>query len=149
VLALVLTGRRTGPEAVLISGAYGAGKGSVAEEIAFLLEQCGVLYALLDLDYLGWASVVGGSRAAKFRLMLRNHVLISNDRPMEPWFGMCSPSSNRFKPCNPHPEDPLMPPTERSLQRNLRSDCLVGRYTSGPPTRPHGKARRVIIVCRG
>ena len=59
-------------EAVLISGVYGAGKSSVAEEIAFLLEQRGVLYALLDLDYLGWASAGSGSRAAGFRLMLRN-----------------------------------------------------------------------------
>jgi adenylylsulfate kinase len=59
-------------EAVLISGVFGAGKSSVAEEIAFLLEQRGVLYALLDLDYLGWTSVGGGSRAAGFRLMLRN-----------------------------------------------------------------------------
>jgi adenylylsulfate kinase-like enzyme len=58
-------------EAVLISGVYGAGKSSVAEEIAFLLEQRGVLYALLDLDYLGWASAASGSRAAGFRLMLR------------------------------------------------------------------------------
>jgi hypothetical protein len=59
-------------EAVLISGVYGAGKSSVAEEIAFLLEQRGVLYALLDLDYLGWASAGSGSCAAGFRLMLRN-----------------------------------------------------------------------------
>jgi adenylylsulfate kinase len=57
-------------EAVLICGVYGAGKSSVAEEIAFLLEQRGVRYALLDLDYLGWAST--GSRAAGSRLMLRN-----------------------------------------------------------------------------
>lgn len=61
-----------GAQAVLISGVFGAGKSSVAEEIAFLLEQRGVLYALLDLDYLGWASAGGGGREAGFRLMLRN-----------------------------------------------------------------------------
>src|SRR5215813_11369845 len=42
-------------EGVLLTGAYGAGKSSVAEEIAYLLEHRGDHYALLDLDYLGWA----------------------------------------------------------------------------------------------
>jgi len=45
---------RTG-EGVLLTGVYGAGKSSVAEEIAYLLEHRGEPYALLDLDYLGWA----------------------------------------------------------------------------------------------
>jgi hypothetical protein len=72
VLSLGLAGGQTGAEAVLLSGVYGAGKSSVAEEIAFLLEQPGVLCALLDLDHLGWASTGSGSRAAGFRLMLRN-----------------------------------------------------------------------------
>ena len=39
-------------EGVLLTGVYGSGKSSVAEEIAFLLEQAGAPYALLDLDYL-------------------------------------------------------------------------------------------------
>ncbi len=63
-------------EAVLISGVYGAGKSSVAEEIAFLLEQRGEPYALLDLDYLGWAGAGGGSRAEEVGLMLRNLVAV-------------------------------------------------------------------------
>jgi hypothetical protein len=44
-----------GPECVLITGAYGPGKSSVAAELAYLLEHRGELYALLDLDYLCWA----------------------------------------------------------------------------------------------
>jgi hypothetical protein len=61
-----------GGEAVLITGVYGAGKSSVAEEIAFRLERRGERFALLDLDYLGWASTGEPSRAAEFQLMLAN-----------------------------------------------------------------------------
>jgi hypothetical protein len=39
-------------EGVLITGVYGSGKNSVAAEIAYLLEQHGERFALLDLDYL-------------------------------------------------------------------------------------------------
>jgi adenylylsulfate kinase-like enzyme len=44
-----------GAEGVLISGVYGSGKSSVAAEIAYLLERRRQPYALLDLDFLGWA----------------------------------------------------------------------------------------------
>ena len=64
-------GRRS-TEGVLITGVYGSGKSSVAAEIAYLLEQQGEPYALLDLDYLGWASIGGGDRVTELRLMLRN-----------------------------------------------------------------------------
>jgi adenylylsulfate kinase len=57
-------------EGVLLTGVYGSGKSSVAEEIAYLLEQRGEPYALLDLDYLGWAGT--GDHAAEFELMLQN-----------------------------------------------------------------------------
>jgi adenylylsulfate kinase-like enzyme len=40
---------------VLLTGVYGSGASSGAEEIAYLLEQQGEPCALLDLDYLGWA----------------------------------------------------------------------------------------------
>ena len=39
-------------EGVLLTGVYGSGKSSVAQEIAYLLEQQGEPFALLDLDYL-------------------------------------------------------------------------------------------------
>jgi adenylylsulfate kinase-like enzyme len=59
-------------EGVLLTGVYGSGKSSVAEEIAYLLEQQGKPYALLDLDYLGWAGTGTGDRADEFELMLQN-----------------------------------------------------------------------------
>src|ERR1700743_704037 len=62
----------SGAEGVLITGVYGSGKSSVAAEIAYLLEQRGEPYALLDLDYLGWADAGRASRASEVRLMLTN-----------------------------------------------------------------------------
>ena len=61
-----------GAEGVLLTGVYGSGKSSVAEEIAYLLEQRGEPYALLDLDYLSWAGTGTEDRAEKFGLMLPN-----------------------------------------------------------------------------
>jgi adenylylsulfate kinase len=60
------------PEGVLLTGVYGSGKSSVAEEIAYLLEQRGEPYALLDLDYLSWAGTGTDDRAAEFGLLLQN-----------------------------------------------------------------------------
>ena len=59
-------------DGVLLTGVYGSGKSSVAEEIAYLLEQQGQPYALLDLDYLSWAGTGDDDRAAGFGLMLQN-----------------------------------------------------------------------------
>ena len=59
-------------EAVLITGVYGSGKSAVAQEMAYLLEKQGVPYALLDLDFLGWADTGDGGRPVWFGLMLRN-----------------------------------------------------------------------------
>jgi hypothetical protein len=61
-----------GSEAVLLTGVYGSGKSSVAEEIAYHLEQRGEPYALLDLDYLSWAGDATSDRASEFGLMLEN-----------------------------------------------------------------------------
>jgi len=41
-------------EAVLITGVFGAGKSSAAEEIADILEKQAASYAVLDLDWLAW-----------------------------------------------------------------------------------------------
>jgi hypothetical protein len=57
---------------VLLTGVYGSGKSSVAGEIAYLLEQQGEPYALLDLDYLSWAGPDTGDRAAEIELMRQN-----------------------------------------------------------------------------
>jgi hypothetical protein len=59
-------------EGVLLTGVYGSGKSSVAEEIAYLLEQRGDPYALLDLDYLSWAGTGTEDRATEVALMLQN-----------------------------------------------------------------------------
>jgi hypothetical protein len=59
-------------EGVLLSGVYGSGKSSVAQEIAYLLEQAGQPYALLDLDYLSWAGTGTDDRMAEFGFMLQN-----------------------------------------------------------------------------
>jgi adenylylsulfate kinase-like enzyme len=67
----------SGAEGVLITGVYGSGKSSVAAEIAYLLEQRGEPYALLDLDYLGWADAGRPGRAAEVRLMLANLVAVA------------------------------------------------------------------------
>ena len=40
--------------AVLLTGVYGAGKSTVAAEIAGMLEAKGLPYGALDLDWLGW-----------------------------------------------------------------------------------------------
>jgi hypothetical protein len=56
-----------GAEGVLLTGVYGSGKSSVAQEIAYLLEHQGEPYALLDLDYLSWAGTGADDRAAEFR----------------------------------------------------------------------------------
>jgi hypothetical protein len=61
-----------GAEGVVLTGVYGTGKSSVAEEIAYLLEQRGEPYALLDLDYLSWAGTGDGDRATGFGLLRQN-----------------------------------------------------------------------------
>ncbi len=51
------------PRAVLITGVYGSGKSSVGAEIAYVLQERNEPYALLDLDYLGWADAGDGPGA--------------------------------------------------------------------------------------
>ena len=55
---------------MLISGVFGSGKSTVAEEIADLLEQRCVPYALMDLDYLAWFDA--GSREAESLVLQQN-----------------------------------------------------------------------------
>jgi hypothetical protein len=61
------------PQGVLVTGVYGSGKSSVAAEIGYELEQRGELYALLDLDFLGWVGDHDTGRAT----MLRNLAAIA------------------------------------------------------------------------
>jgi tRNA uridine 5-carbamoylmethylation protein Kti12 len=52
---------------VLITGVYGSGKSSVAEEMAAVLEERNASYALLDLDFLAWFDTgkEGGPRSLR------------------------------------------------------------------------------------
>jgi adenylylsulfate kinase-like enzyme len=59
-------------EGVLLCGAYGTGKSSVAVEIAEMLERRGVAYGALDLDWLMWFHVPGLSAAQARRVSLAN-----------------------------------------------------------------------------
>jgi len=70
--------RRDG-DGVLITGVYGSGKSSVAAQIAYLLEQRGQPYALLDLDYLSWAGTGSGDRAEEFGLLLQNLTAVAGN----------------------------------------------------------------------
>jgi hypothetical protein len=68
-----------GADGVLLTGVYGSGKSSVAAEIAYLLEQRGEPYALLDLDYLSWAGTGSEDRAEEFGLMLANLAAVAGN----------------------------------------------------------------------
>lgn len=59
------------PEAVLITGAYGTGKSSVAAELADILEKAGERYAYVDLDHLVWGHP-GDGEGAERRMLLQN-----------------------------------------------------------------------------
>ncbi|MEA2550945.1 MAG: hypothetical protein QOE25_714 [Actinomycetota bacterium] len=65
---------RTDAEAVLITGAYGTGKSSMVEEIATILEERGVRFGALDLDWLGWfdPGFGYGDHAAGWPVKLKN-----------------------------------------------------------------------------
>jgi len=68
-------------EGVLITGAYGAGKSTVAAEISYLLEQRRQPYALLDLDFLGWGVNSFDGQTAGNPFLLRNlAAVVSNYR---------------------------------------------------------------------
>jgi chloramphenicol 3-O-phosphotransferase len=60
------------PQAVLLAGLFGTGKSSVAIEMADVLEQRAVPYALIDLDYLCWGEPGSDEPGAEHRMMLRN-----------------------------------------------------------------------------
>jgi adenylylsulfate kinase len=68
------------PEALLLSGAYGAGKSAVAEEIADILEARGASYAAIDLDWLTWSNAPGADHG-ELELLVRNLMaLVANYR---------------------------------------------------------------------
>lgn len=67
-------------EGVLITGAYGAGKSTVAREISYLLEQRRQPYALLDLDFLGWGvNTFEGHAGGNPFFLLRNLAAVASN----------------------------------------------------------------------
>jgi Adenylylsulphate kinase len=66
-------------EGVLLTGVYGSGKSSVAVEIAYLLEQQGEPYAVLDLDFLSWAGPDTGDRTAEIELLGQNLAAVTTN----------------------------------------------------------------------
>jgi adenylylsulfate kinase-like enzyme len=59
-------------QAVLLTGVYGAGKSSVAAEMADELERRGMPYAAIDLDWLRWFDVGWDDSEAARRVMIAN-----------------------------------------------------------------------------
>jgi adenylylsulfate kinase len=57
-------------EALLITGVFGTGKSSVAQEVTHHLERHGFPHALIDVDYLGWFGV--GDDAHYRNVLLQN-----------------------------------------------------------------------------
>jgi hypothetical protein len=57
---------------VLITGVYGSGKSSVAEEMAAVLEERNAPYALLDLDFLAWFDTGEEGGPTEHHMMLTN-----------------------------------------------------------------------------
>jgi len=59
-------------EAVLLTGLFGSGKSAVATEVADVLEDRGVPYAAIDLDWLCWGEPGDDREGAEHRMLLRN-----------------------------------------------------------------------------
>jgi hypothetical protein len=67
--------------AVLVTGIYGTGKSSAIEEMASLLEDRGVRYAAMDLDWLGWfdPGVEGDDHEAGWPVKLKNIAAVAGN----------------------------------------------------------------------
>ena len=58
--------------AILLTGVFGCGKTSVAEEMAGILEESRAPYAALDLDWLAWFDSTDDDGPTEHQMMLRN-----------------------------------------------------------------------------
>jgi adenylylsulfate kinase len=75
-----MAARRDG-EALLVTGVYGTGKTSMVEEIADLLEERGLPYAALDLDWLDWFNTGAMVEDTEHGMLLANvRAVIANYR---------------------------------------------------------------------
>lgn len=57
---------------VVLTGVYGVGKSSVVEELAELLEQRGIPYGAIDVDWLWWFAAPGIDDEAARRVLFAN-----------------------------------------------------------------------------
>jgi MoxR-like ATPase len=62
-------------EALLLTGLFGTGKSTIAEDLAELLDGSPVLHAAIDLDWLTWTNAVT-TRDEEHRMMLSNLRLV-------------------------------------------------------------------------
>jgi adenylylsulfate kinase-like enzyme len=67
------------PRAVLITGAYGTGKSTLAEELAWIFESRGESFAAMDLDWLCWAGVDDAHAPTSSRVLLRNLAAVAGN----------------------------------------------------------------------
>ena len=65
------------PEALLLVGRVGTGKTTVLLAVGDILGERGTPYALLDLDWLAWASPAPGSGASVSSLLVANLVAVT------------------------------------------------------------------------
>ncbi len=72
VAAMATEDARGEPDGVVITGVYGAGKSSLAAEIAETLERRGIAYGALDLDWLMWFAVPRLEQRAANQVYLAN-----------------------------------------------------------------------------
>ncbi len=63
---------RSDAQAVLFTGVYGTGKTSMVEEIADIMEERGVRYGAIDLDWLAWFDPGFGDHDAGQPVMMQN-----------------------------------------------------------------------------
>jgi hypothetical protein len=77
----VATDGGVGHRAVVVTGVYGTGKTTAIEEMAEILEDAGVPYAAIDLDWLAWANIgEEGHGEAGHRLMIANLAAVAGNQ---------------------------------------------------------------------
>jgi chloramphenicol 3-O-phosphotransferase len=67
-------------ETLVLSGVHGAGKSSVTEEIADMLEARGAPFAAIDLDWLTWSNVPGADHDELELLVSNLRAVVANYR---------------------------------------------------------------------
>ena len=69
----------TDPQAVMVTGVYGVGKTTVVEEMAEQLEDTGLTFAAIDLDWLWWFNIGSLDDDAVDRIGLSNLAAVARN----------------------------------------------------------------------